>query len=58
MDLQSLIANVGFPMGVATYLLVRFEKKLDGLTKAITALATQNATQNAIQNVTQNNENE
>jgi len=34
----SQFANYGFPMVVAAYLLVRVEKKLDDLTKAITNL--------------------
>ena len=29
------LSNFGFPVAVAIYLLVRFEKKLDQLTKAI-----------------------
>lgn len=32
------VANYGFPMVVAIYLLVRVEKKLDDLTAAITSL--------------------
>jgi hypothetical protein len=34
----SIIGNLGFPIAVAGYLLVRVEAKLDGLTSAITAL--------------------
>lgn len=37
--LVNLIGNVGFPIGVAVYLLVRVEKKLDNLTIAINSLA-------------------
>jgi len=37
-DLINLIANVGFPIAVAAYLLVRMENKMDQLTAAITAL--------------------
>lgn len=32
------VSNIGFPMAVAIYLLVRVEKKLDDLTMAITRL--------------------
>lgn len=32
------IGNIGFPMAVAIYLLVRVEKKLDHLTTAISTL--------------------
>ncbi|MCW6084553.1 MULTISPECIES: YvrJ family protein [Clostridium] len=32
--LVELISNVGFPVAVSVYLLVRVEKKLDGLIKA------------------------
>ena len=35
----TLITNVGFPIAVATYLLIRFENKIDGLTLAITDLS-------------------
>ncbi|MFA5535738.1 MAG: YvrJ family protein [Bacillota bacterium] len=37
-DLWQQIANVGFPIAVAIYLLVRVEKKIDDLTIAIVAL--------------------
>lgn len=37
-ELYSLIANVGFPIAVAGYLLLRMEAKIDDLTKAIHAL--------------------
>ncbi|WP_125152473.1 YvrJ family protein [Clostridium rectalis] len=33
-DLVELISNVGFPVAVSVYLLVRVEKKLDDLIKA------------------------
>ena len=38
-EMVTLITNVGFPIAVATYLLIRFETKIDGLTKAITDLS-------------------
>jgi len=38
-DMVTLITNVGFPIAVATYLLIRFESKIDGLTLAITDLS-------------------
>lgn len=34
-QLISILSNFGFPVAVSTYLLFRFEKKLDDLTKAI-----------------------
>lgn len=37
-ELWAYIGNYGFPMVVAFYLLVRFEKKLDILTAAIDEL--------------------
>lgn len=36
MDLVAIIANLGFPIGLAVYLLTRLEKKMDGLEKSIT----------------------
>lgn len=36
MDIASAIANLGFPIGLAIYLLTRFEKKMDGLEESIT----------------------
>lgn len=33
-SLVELISNVGFPVGISVYLLVRVEKKLDDLIKA------------------------
>ena len=38
-EVATLISNVGFPIAVATYLLIRFETKIDGLSKAITELS-------------------
>ncbi|MBV6446327.1 MAG: hypothetical protein IFNCLDLE_02619 [Ignavibacteriaceae bacterium] len=35
MDIASAIANLGFPIGLAIYLLTRFEKKMDGLEESI-----------------------
>ena len=35
----SLVGNVGFPILVAFYLLIRFEKKIDNLTEAINKMA-------------------
>lgn len=37
-ELFAQVANYGFPMVVAIYLLVRVEKKLDALTAAIVSL--------------------
>ncbi len=34
-DIINLIANVGFPIAVAAYLLIRLETKLNQLTQAI-----------------------
>jgi hypothetical protein len=39
-ELLSAVANVGFPIAVAGYLLVRMESKMDALTAAISALTT------------------
>ena len=36
--LTGFIANVGFPIAVAAYLLIRIESKLAGLTQAIAEL--------------------
>ena len=36
----SLITNVGFPVAVSTYLLIRLEKQIVGLTSSITKLNT------------------
>lgn len=38
-EMITLVTNVGFPIAVATYLLIRFETKIDGLSKAITDLS-------------------
>jgi len=38
-EMVTLITNVGFPIAVATYLLIRFETKIDRLSKAITELS-------------------
>ena len=37
-DWLNAISNVGFPIGITIYLLYRFEKKLDTLTKSINEL--------------------
>lgn len=39
-DLLTMIGNVGFPIAVSVYLLVRLEGKLEGLTTCIHELAT------------------
>ena len=36
----TLITNVGFPVAVSTYLLIRLEKQIIGLTSSITKLNT------------------
>ena len=38
-DIQSLIANVGFPIAISMYLLIRIEAKLQSLTKSINELS-------------------
>lgn len=38
-DLATQIANLGFPIVVSIYLLVRIESKIDGLTMSISELA-------------------
>lgn len=38
MELVQLIGNLGFPIAVAAYLLVRFEKKIELLTISIDKL--------------------
>ena len=35
MDIASAIANLGFPIGIAIYLLTRFEKKMEDLEDSI-----------------------
>ncbi|KGO15480.1 YvrJ family protein [Clostridium botulinum] len=37
-QLIKLISDVGFPIAVSLYLLLRIEKKLDEITKALTIL--------------------
>ena len=39
-DIITNISNVGFPVVLCIFLLLRFEKKIDELTKAITELVT------------------
>lgn len=38
-DIFSSVANLGFPIVISVYLLVRIEGKLDELSKSITELA-------------------
>lgn len=38
-DLQSIIANLGFPIAISLYLLVRIEGKLQALTDSIVNLS-------------------
>lgn len=38
-DLYTMIANVGFPIAVSIYLLIRLEGKLDKLTVSIVELS-------------------
>ncbi|MGL4992138.1 MAG: YvrJ family protein [Sarcina sp.] len=38
-DIIGVIANVGFPIAVAVYLLIRIEVKLDKLTSSIEKLS-------------------
>ena len=38
-DIQSLIANVGFPIAISMYLLIRIEGKLTILTDSINQLS-------------------
>ncbi|MDY2737215.1 YvrJ family protein [Intestinibacter sp.] len=37
--IETLIANVGFPVAVSIYLLIRLESKLEGLTNSINELS-------------------
>lgn len=37
-NILNLISNVGFPVALSMFLLLRFENKIDELTKAITEL--------------------
>ncbi|MDV4152600.1 YvrJ family protein [Clostridium sp. AL.422] len=38
-ELVDLIANIGFPIAISVYLLVRIEIKLEGLTNSINNLS-------------------
>jgi hypothetical protein len=38
-ELITLISNVGFPIAISAYLLIRIEKKLDSLSESINGLA-------------------
>ena len=38
-NLQTLVANVGFPIAISMYLLVRIEGKLNSLTDSINKLS-------------------
>ncbi|MEK9198891.1 YvrJ family protein [Ureibacillus sp. 179-F W5.1 NHS] len=40
-QLINLISNIGFPIAVSIYLLLRFEKKIEGLEQTIQKLATE-----------------
>ena len=37
-QIVTIISNVGFPVAIAIYLLIRFEKRIESLTEAITQL--------------------
>ncbi|MFC6653896.1 YvrJ family protein [Paenibacillus rhizoplanae] len=37
-DITTFIANLGFPIAITLYLLIRFEKKISDLSEAINAL--------------------
>lgn len=39
-ELVSLMGNVGFPVAISTYLLVRLEKQIQSLSNSITRLNT------------------
>ena len=39
-NLPSMIANLGFPIAISIYLLIRIESKLQGLTDSINELST------------------
>ncbi|MBN1039295.1 YvrJ family protein [Clostridium botulinum] len=43
-ELVSLIGNVGFPVAVSAYLLIRLEKQLNSLSASINKLNTINST--------------
>ena len=38
-EIYTLVANVGFPIAMAGYLLIRMETKMDKLTEAVTSLS-------------------
>ncbi|MBF8984652.1 YvrJ family protein [Lutibacter sp. B2] len=38
-DFMAAVANIGFPIAVAGYLLIRVEKKIDDLTKGVNELS-------------------
>lgn len=38
-EIITIIGNVGFPIGISIYLLVRIEEKLDNLTNSINELS-------------------
>lgn len=38
-DLINIIGNIGFPIGISIYLLVRIEEKIDSLTNSILELS-------------------
>ncbi|MCC3864811.1 YvrJ family protein [Terrisporobacter petrolearius] len=38
-NIQSIIANLGFPIAISLYLLVRIEGKMQGLTDSINELS-------------------
>ncbi|MBD8026793.1 YvrJ family protein [Ureibacillus sp. Re31] len=40
-QLINLISNIGFPIAVSIYLLLRFEKKIEGLEQTIQKLTTE-----------------
>jgi hypothetical protein len=46
----NLIANAGFPIAVASYLLIRFENKIDALSQSINTLSTVVMNQQRAQN--------
>lgn len=39
-DLLKAVGNLGFPMAVAAYLLIRIESKMDNLSSSISQLST------------------
>lgn len=39
-EISNMITNVGFPMAITVYLLIRLEKQLNSLTSSITKLNT------------------